>query len=70
MTQPGERLGINPEGMEIWFQWLPDQGSGEFSVPVVTALDDGRWAWQVIVPVPQLLGLMDTLRARTQGFQL
>ena len=63
MTQPGERLGLSPEGLEIWFQWLPDQRSGKFSVPVVTALDGGQWAWQVIVPVPRLLGLLGTLKS-------
>ena len=65
MAQPMEWHGINPDGLEICFQWMPTLGQASGSVPVVTAMEHGRWVWQVIVPIPRFVGLLKTLRSCT-----
>ena len=62
-----ERLGVDPEGREVWFQWsLPSEPEG-ICVPVVTAFEKGHWIYQLIMPVPQLLGLIGTLNSGRIG---
>ena len=62
-----ERLGVDPEGREVWFQWsLPSAADGT-RVPVVTGFEHGHWVYQLIVPVPQLLGLIGTLKGGSIG---
>ena len=56
----GERLGVDPEGREVWMRWSMRSPTG-IPVPIVTALERGSWVYQVIVPVPYLVGLLRTL---------
>lgn len=57
-----ERLGVDPEGREVWFQWSQLRDANGACLPVVTAIDQGRMDYQVIVPVPKLWGLLATLK--------
>jgi len=62
-----ERLGVDPEGREVWFQWsLPSVADGA-CVPVVTGFAQGPRVYQLMVPVPQLIGLFGSLKVGSGG---